>query len=717
MADRPHTVHKPRPFHPRPSTHAHPRPSAHTYPLTPIHPRPSIHIALPLRIAASRWAKRALGQQSKNPTLRQAVAEQLARGEELRKKLMDSDAQAGSDSELSDSEESEEEESEEGSHEEGEHRRRRRKPISASGQLGTLRKEGGGEMPEKGVLSMGFIRRAVERQRAEAGVVLMQLQQDAIEVEARAQEAREASEAEQGEEEKEVEGRNTKAASAQKMSAKKRRRAARMAATDAEDVASVEDDERDDVERIRRLDAHAASVAAKSSSAQQLRKDSGGGRKVLGPEEAVSRHPAKSARSGIPTSGDSTTGGEPGLRGTVGACCVDSAVTISAVLPQASTADDDAAADNNDDAAADNDDAAAAEAHDCPALTASVRKCKAVKVEGKAEGKAAAKAAAKAEGKAAAKAVGKAEGKAGKRKQWELGAAGLGTSAATASAVSAGYTATAAEDWLTASDAVASGIPALPTNFGLPSSARSHPPRATLATESPLVAAAPTPALQPSKPFMVSGKRRSTGIATVAAATATELEAVAAFDDLVEGGSLLAPSQGQQRLLDEAFPEATEFAADKAAVLDREAPSGAEVAAELPGWGSWGGLGVQVDHRAEERKRTAVEAREQMIREATVRRKDAALRHVIVSEKRDKKAATFTTAGVPFPFKSREQFERSLRAPLGREWNTAASHSSLVAPTKTVTKGAIIDPIAMHRKTAVTLESDRKAVTQKTKGP
>ena len=75
-------------------------------------------------------------------------------------------------------------------------------------------------------------------------------------------------------------------------------------------------------------------------------------------------------------------------------------------------------------------------------------------------------------------------------------------------------------------------------------------------------------------------------------------------------------------------------------------------------------------------------------------------RHVIVSEKRNKKATHLTTAGVPFPFSSREQYERSLRQPLGREWNTGASHKALVAPAVKVAKGAVIDPIAMHRKAA-----------------
>ena len=121
---------------------------------------------------------------------------------------------------------------------------------------------------------------------------------------------------------------------------------------------------------------------------------------------------------------------------------------------------------------------------------------------------------------------------------------------------------------------------------------------------------------------------------------------------------------------------------------------------EVGGWGSWGGMGAKRDRRAEERKRTAAEAREALLAEAAAKRKDAALRNVIVSEKRDKKAAQFTTAGVPFPFTSREQFERSLRQPIGKEWNTSASHTALTAPKLTRARGAAIAPIAVHHKTA-----------------
>ena len=49
-----------------------------------------------VRVCRSRWAKHALKQQKHNPALAQAVQEQVAKGEELRRKQMDAEA-AGSD--------------------------------------------------------------------------------------------------------------------------------------------------------------------------------------------------------------------------------------------------------------------------------------------------------------------------------------------------------------------------------------------------------------------------------------------------------------------------------------------------------------------------------------------------------------------------------------------------------------------------------------------
>ena len=59
--------------------------------------------------------------------------------------------------------------------------------------------------------------------------------------------------------------------------------------------------------------------------------------------------------------------------------------------------------------------------------------------------------------------------------------------------------------------------------------------------------------------------------------------------------------------------------------------------------------------------------------EAIAKRKDAKLAHVIISERYDKKASKYGTPSVPFPFSAKEVYERSMRQPLGRDYNTDSS--------------------------------------------
>jgi U3 small nucleolar RNA-associated protein 14 len=51
-------------------------------------------------------------------------------------------------------------------------------------------------------------------------------------------------------------------------------------------------------------------------------------------------------------------------------------------------------------------------------------------------------------------------------------------------------------------------------------------------------------------------------------------------------------------------------------------------------------------------------------------RADYGKAHVIISEKRDKKAAKYLVKDLPYPYTSKAQFERSIDTPLGAEWNT-----------------------------------------------
>ncbi len=62
--------------------------------------------------------------------------------------------------------------------------------------------------------------------------------------------------------------------------------------------------------------------------------------------------------------------------------------------------------------------------------------------------------------------------------------------------------------------------------------------------------------------------------------------------------------------------------------------------------------------------------------EAMAKRKDARIAAVIITERFDKKAAKYATPSVPVPFNSKDTYERSIRQPLGRDFNTDSSFRS-----------------------------------------
>ena len=51
-------------------------------------------------------------------------------------------------------------------------------------------------------------------------------------------------------------------------------------------------------------------------------------------------------------------------------------------------------------------------------------------------------------------------------------------------------------------------------------------------------------------------------------------------------------------------------------------------------------------------------------------RADVGKAHVIISERKDKKASKYLVRDLPYPYTSKAQFERSLEQPVGPEWNT-----------------------------------------------
>jgi hypothetical protein len=61
-------------------------------------------------------------------------------------------------------------------------------------------------------------------------------------------------------------------------------------------------------------------------------------------------------------------------------------------------------------------------------------------------------------------------------------------------------------------------------------------------------------------------------------------------------------------------------------------------------------------------------------------RKDFTTSNVIITEKKDRKAAAFQVKDLPYPYTSVEQFEARFKTPLGSEWNSRAVHQKETMP-------------------------------------
>ncbi|GAA5952349.1 hypothetical protein JCM3765_001949 [Sporobolomyces pararoseus] len=145
----------------------------------------------------------------------------------------------------------------------------------------------------------------------------------------------------------------------------------------------------------------------------------------------------------------------------------------------------------------------------------------------------------------------------------------------------------------------------------------------------------------------------------------------------------------QRELVKEAFANddvVADFAEEKRKEIERDAPR--EEDNTLPGWGSWAGKGAKKSKKPNKKfvkKIAGIEASE---------RKDAGLNHVIISEKKDKKASKYMLKDLPFPYTSAAQLEHKLRTPMGPEWSTSTVLRDQTIPSVLVKPGVAVRPVA-----------------------
>lgn len=138
----------------------------------------------------------------------------------------------------------------------------------------------------------------------------------------------------------------------------------------------------------------------------------------------------------------------------------------------------------------------------------------------------------------------------------------------------------------------------------------------------------------------------------------------------------------QQDLVKQAFAGddvVADFEATKQAEIDEDGDK--EVDETLPGWGTWSNEKPRVK---KVRHIAGVDEK---------KRRDYKKSNVVINEKVNKKASKYNASAVPFPFENRQQYERSLRMPIGQEWVSKDTFQRQTKPRVLVKRGAIIDPI------------------------
>ncbi|TKA34059.1 hypothetical protein B0A50_00039 [Salinomyces thailandicus] len=135
------------------------------------------------------------------------------------------------------------------------------------------------------------------------------------------------------------------------------------------------------------------------------------------------------------------------------------------------------------------------------------------------------------------------------------------------------------------------------------------------------------------------------------------------------------------------------FKAEKEADMASEDEK--EISTHLPGWGSWTGSGLSKSIRKANKRAQHNPLFKHKLPGgiAPEKRKDAKLPNVVISERREKKGGKYQAPMLPHGFETREQYERSLRVPVGPEWSTKEVFQRGTRPKVVVKPGTVVEPI------------------------
>ena len=119
-----------------------------------------------------------------------------------------------------------------------------------------------------------------------------------------------------------------------------------------------------------------------------------------------------------------------------------------------------------------------------------------------------------------------------------------------------------------------------------------------------------------------------------------------------------------------------------------------EISNHLPGWGSWTGEGFsKTVRKMNNRQRHNPIYKTKLPGVKSDDRKDAKLENVLISEKQDRKGKRYKADILPHGYEKKEQYERSLRVPMGPEWVTKETFQKNTRPRVVVKPGVVVGPM------------------------
>ncbi|KAJ8672841.1 hypothetical protein QAD02_004101 [Eretmocerus hayati] len=143
----------------------------------------------------------------------------------------------------------------------------------------------------------------------------------------------------------------------------------------------------------------------------------------------------------------------------------------------------------------------------------------------------------------------------------------------------------------------------------------------------------------------------------------------------------------QNQMISEAFADddvVDEFRKEKEEEIKKSQPE--DVDLRLPGWGSWGGKDIK--QSARKKRRFILK----FPKEAP--RRDENKGDVVIIEEKCPKIKRHLVNELPFPFTSVQDFEASIRAPIGREFVPEKTFSKLIQPSVKTKMGKVIEPMS-----------------------